>query len=516
MSAFYKIKREGPVPKDVIYQGILGESVRQLHPYTEGDPIGVFLSLVGMVSASVGNGTYVKVGNQRHPLLIWPVLAGRTSLGRKGTATGAAMELMEKVWETPNGEDGFLENNILPGAPSSGAALVKHVADMARKANWVEEDSMEESPPLLPGFPVLMIEEEWAGVMKTSRMDKDWGKNLRVAWQGATLTNIVKKPSECSEVKKSHIAIIGHVTPDEFRACLSASDVAGGSYNRLFIAYVQRCQSLPLADELPARTAEILADQIREGIEFGQKAKLIRLGADAKKYWVEEMYERLMSLSTTTHLVEAFAGRALPYVMRLAGLYAVMDLRHDINADDLKAAEALVEYMIQSIAFIMEQGRQSMDKAKKVALKGDPLNADIKIMDRIKALLIPAGDEGLSGTEILLKVRSAVPGTKTAAIQDAIAGLNGDVEQYALPQNGVSGRKPQKYKWVGQREENLELAEEAKHEAALTTPQKTLRAPVRAPQPKAVPQARPEPAKAVKPAPRAARPAPKAGGGFTF
>ena len=41
----------------------------------------------------IGPGPHVQVGNTSHPLLIWPLLLGRTGSGRKGEATTTSRDL---------------------------------------------------------------------------------------------------------------------------------------------------------------------------------------------------------------------------------------------------------------------------------------------------------------------------------------------------------------------------------------------------------------------------------------
>jgi hypothetical protein len=93
-TGWYKIERPGPIPGEAMFDGLLGRVVRQIHPHTEGDPAGVLATFLSAFSAAVGRGPHVAIGSTRHPLLVWTMLIGRTALGRKGTATAAAMDVL--------------------------------------------------------------------------------------------------------------------------------------------------------------------------------------------------------------------------------------------------------------------------------------------------------------------------------------------------------------------------------------------------------------------------------------
>ncbi|MBA9002700.1 DUF3987 domain-containing protein [Thermomonospora cellulosilytica] len=413
-TGWYKIERPGPLPREAMFSGLLGRVVREIHPYTEGDPVGVLATLLSAFSAAVGHRPHVSIGSSRHPLLIWTMLIGRTSLGRKGTATSAAMDIVERI------SVDFTERHLLYGSPSSGAGLVGKLEAMAREAGWYDDEPDADSEPeLLPGFPALMIEEEWAKVMRRSRIDDALGQNLRTAWQGNTLSVIVKRKSDCATVKDSHLAIVGHITPDEFRANLSAADVAGGTFNRFLPVFVQRCQSLPLADEMPERLADGLAEELRAAVARARRCGRIGLDDEAREYWRDELYDRLTALSTGSELIEAFAGRALPYTRRLAALYALADGRSTISALDLRSAESFIRYVIASVEHIMAAGTFSPPR------KARPSAADPHITHKILEALIAAHPSALSRSDLLAKIKNI---GSTADLENSLAALGDDLQ----------------------------------------------------------------------------------------
>lgn len=414
---WYKIERPGPLPDEAMFGGLLGRVVGEIHPYTEGDPVGILATLLSAFSAAVGRGPHVGIGSARHPLLVWTMLIGRTALGRKGTATNAAMEIFERV------SADFTERHLLHGSPSSGAGLVGKLEAMAREAGWYEgggqgDDPVGEEPEPRPGFPALMIEEEWAKVMRRSRIDDALGQNLRTAWQGNTLSVIVKRKADCATVKRSHLAIVGHITPDEFRANLSASDVAGGTFNRFLPVFVQRCQSLPLAEEMPERTADRLAGELRSAITRARTLGRIRLDDAARAYWKDRLYDRLTDLSTGSDLIEAFAGRALPYAKRIAALYTLAAQESAITPEHLRSAEAFITYVIASVEHIMTT------TAGPAPRKARPDAANPHITRKVIETLLAAHPTPLSRSDLLTKVKNI---GSTADLENSLASLGDDL-----------------------------------------------------------------------------------------
>jgi Protein of unknown function (DUF3987) len=414
MTGWYKIERPGPLPDERMFDGLLGRVVREIHPRTEGDPVGILATLLSALSAAVGRGPHISIGSNRHPLLIWTMLIGRTALGRKGTATTAAMDVFERVSED------FTERHLLYGSPSSGSGLVGKLEAMAREAGWYEDgDQPDGEPKLRPGFPALMVEEEWAKVMRRSRIDDALGQNLRTAWQGNTLSVIVKRKADCATVPRSHMAIVGHITPDEFRSNLSAADVAGGTFNRFLPVFVQRCQSLPLADEMPESTADGLAGELRAVVTHARSIGQISFDDAARTYWTDELYDRLTGLSTGSELIESFAGRAVPYTKRIAALYALAEKDSSISVSHLRSAEAFITYVIDSVEYIMATG---------VALaprKAQPGKAKPHITRKVIEALLGAHPVQISRSDLLNKIKNV--GT-SADLENSLASLGDELQ----------------------------------------------------------------------------------------
>ena len=105
---------------------------------------------------------------------------------------------------------------------------------------------------------LLVVEPEFSSVMARSRRE---GSTLaavqRQAWEGRALSVLNRKQLAASA---SHVAMIGHVAPREFRLRLAETDMAGGTYNRYLPVYVERSRLLPV----PSHYQQVVAAYARK------------------------------------------------------------------------------------------------------------------------------------------------------------------------------------------------------------------------------------------------------------
>jgi hypothetical protein len=352
---------ETPVAGGEIYRGILGEITETAGPTTEADPVGVYDSLMAGTGVLIGRGPYVRIGNIRHPLLIWPLLMGRTGSGRKGEATSIAEIFLRaaKLTDLPA---------VTVGGLSSGEGLIERIRDPDGQGGTDDKR-------------LLVIEPEFTSVMaRAKREGSTLAQVQRQAWDGRGLVVLNRKQLKASA---SHIAVIGHAAPREFRMRMAEADMAGGTYNRYLPLYVERSKLLPVPEAVP--DAEVLALACRLAVLIDHAAALgcIQLGKEATSLWSAELYPEFTELDDDDNQAYSeFTRRAAPYCLRIAGLHAALDGRNLISKDDLAAAGALVRYSIASARYVLG------------SLHRDPR------MDRLTRAIAEAGDAGLSRTEI--------------------------------------------------------------------------------------------------------------------
>jgi hypothetical protein len=353
-----------PVPLPVcdpgMFRGVLGEIVDTADPGTEADKVGVYGSLLTEVSALIGGMPYVQIGNVRHPLLVWTLLIGRTSTGRKGEATGTATRVVRGAKDEVH--------DITEGGLSSGEGLIERIRD--------PEDEEDQGGTM--DKRLLVVETEMATVMAAcSREGTKLPGILRQAWDGDRLTILNRKRIVATS---SHVAIIGHITPREFRARLKESDMAGGTWNRYLPLYVERRKLLPLPVGLDDAELAGLSKELGEAIDLARRRNSIALDDGAKDLWRSQLYREFTEFAEDTAAAD-FVQRAAPYCRRIAALYAALDGRDQADADDLSAAAHLIRYSVASARFVL-----------------DPAPRDVNL-DKLRRAVDEAGLAGLDRTQ---------------------------------------------------------------------------------------------------------------------
>ncbi|MEV7093765.1 DUF3987 domain-containing protein [Amycolatopsis sp. NPDC051045] len=313
-----------PAVDDAVFGCYLGDLVGQLAPTSEADPIAIYASLLAFAGVHLGQSPHVRAGDDPHPLLVWPLIIGDTATGKKGTSWSAAKRVIADA------DADFAAANI-KGGLTSGEGLAQRFA--------LDKDG--EAPEDLR---LLALEPEWGGVMaKMRREGNSLSAILRQAWEGGDLSTLTVNARIAPQ---SHVAILAHITPEEFRSKLSDADMAGGTYNRFLPLAVAWSTALPDttgADPgLVCSLAADLADRLATGAALGA----LELADDARELW-RDLY---LEFNTGDHhaKVAQFVSRALPYTKRVAGIHAALDGTPVIQPGHLTAAAALIRYAIDT------------------------------------------------------------------------------------------------------------------------------------------------------------------------
>ncbi|MFE3451576.1 hypothetical protein ACFXJ8_21900 [Nonomuraea sp. NPDC059194] len=386
-----------PAADPAIFHGLPGEIVKAADPSTEADPVGVLVSALAACGAVIGSGPFVQIGNTRHPLLIWPLLFGRTGSGRKGQATDTAEIFLHNA--------GIGYGEICVTGLSSGEGLIERIRD---------PDSPEDVGGTMDKR-LCVTEPEFSTVMaRAKREGSTLGTILRQAWDGRTLAVLTRTAYRASH---PHVAIIGHITPKEFRMRLAESDMAGGSYNRFLPVYVERSKRLPIPEGVEPQVLADLSGKLHDAVKAARQVQRITLDDAARVLWSTELYEEFTAADDEDHAWTEFTRRSAPYCLRIAALYAALAGRPLVTADHLRASAALVRYSIASAVFVLDKQLR-----------------DPKI-DRIRRALDQAADVGLTRSEISALFSRNVP---KQTLDELLASLtaSGQYETVTTPTGG--------------------------------------------------------------------------------
>jgi hypothetical protein len=368
-----------PLGADAFY-GLAGELVQLIEPHSEADPAALLVQTLVAFGNVIGRSAYFRVEGDRHFVNVFIVLVGRTAKGRKGTSWGHINGVFSEVDPT------WARDRIMGGL-SSGEGLIWHVRDAVWKQEPVREKGKANGRVVayqnvqtdagVPDKRLLVMEAEFASALKVaSREGNTLSPTIRQAWDVGRL-RILNKNSPAQSTN-AHISIIGHVTREELRRHLQATEMVNGFANRFLWVCVRRSKTLPEGGNLGPDDLAGVTERITEAVHFARESKEMRRDDGARALWAD-VYPALSE--GRTGLLGAALSRAEAQVLRLSCVYALLDQSTLIRTEHLKAALAVWDYVERSATYIFG------------AALGDPL------ADEILRQLI-ANPQGMSRTAI--------------------------------------------------------------------------------------------------------------------
>lgn len=357
--------------EDAARYGLAGDVVGAIDPHTEGDPAAILLQLLVAVGNVVGRNPHFRVEASQHYLNLFLALVGETSKARKGTSWGHVAQLFTLL-ECQAGKPVPVPwNKRVVSGLSSGEGLICEVRDPGQGANDFHNAGMNDKRR-------IVIDGEFASTLKVlGRQGNTLSPVLRNAWDSGELRIMTKNsPAEASG---AHISIIGHITRDELRRELNATEMGNGFANRFLWGCVRRSKILPDGGNLGETELGPLVARLADVLGSAENLGEIKRDGPARERWCE-VYPELSE--GKPGMLGAVTARAEAQVVRLSSLYAVLDESPLVRVEHLEAALAVWRYCEASARFIFGDAT------------GDPV-AD-KIIDAVRG----AGRSGLSRTGI--------------------------------------------------------------------------------------------------------------------
>lgn len=349
-----RARRDLPPRDEAMWDCFLGGVARAVDESSEADPLAVMASLVSFAGVWLGPGPHLQAGDDRHPLLIWPLIIGRTSAGRKGASWGTARRIMHSADPDFTGSGGNVRSGLTSG---EGLAQLFAVEDEASESTEAETESGARSgkgagrrAPTSGGLPpgdvrLLVFEPEWAAVMARMRREgSSLSAMLRAAWEGGDLSTMNVQARHAPE---SHVGLLAHITPKEFAAKVSAADMAGGTYNRFLPLYVARSKFLPLSSGAAPYLVKELGAALAQRLTRGAALGAIGFSGAGARVW-RRLYVEFGGDNGEDGPIEQFISRTAPNCLRIAAIHAALDGTDEMEPVHLHAAAALVRYSIAS------------------------------------------------------------------------------------------------------------------------------------------------------------------------
>jgi len=332
----------------VALHGLAGDIVREIGPHSEADPVAVLVQLFVGFGNIIGRHAHFQAEADQHYGNLFVCLVGRTAKGRKGASWGQVHRILRGVdpaWH-------------VDGGLSSGEGLIWAVRDEVIDQEPIREGKSRYGPvkeyqnvvkdPGIDDKRLLVQESEFVSVLKVAARDRNTISSvIRQAWDTGNLATLTKNSP--TRATNAHISIVGHITRDELRKCMTDVDLANGLANRFLWVCVERSKILPEGGNLSQGRITAMQGDVAEAVKRAEKVYLmVRTGA-AKELWAS-VYGDLSE--GRPGLLGAATSRGESQTMRLAMLYALLDQSEAIDDVHLEAALELWRYCMESAEFI--------------------------------------------------------------------------------------------------------------------------------------------------------------------
>jgi hypothetical protein len=409
---------ELPLMQPEAFYGVVGDFVRLVEPHSEADPAALLVSALVAFGNYLTRNAYYLADGSKHFTNEFAVIVGQSSRARKGTSWGRVRSILKNI------DEGYLVSNLTSGL-SSGEGLI-----------WAVRNPITTSQPVKHNGQVVGYEEivadtgvddkrrlveegEFARVLKAMQRERNTlSAILREAWDHGNLNILTKnQPARATD---AHISVVAHITVDELRRLMTDTDAANGFANRFVWVYAKRSKLLPFGGNLSDDLLEPLALRVREAAEFAAALGPVQFDAEAAEEWVR-VYPSLSDAETG--LVGSINSRSEAHAVRLALLYALLDLSHTIRLPHLRAALEVVAY-----------SRRSARHVFGVKL-GD------STADEILKFLLAAGDDGRTRNDIYDLFGRNVKGTEISRALQALR----QAELASMTPEATNGRPAERW-----------------------------------------------------------------------
>ena len=197
------------------FHGLAGDVVRAIEPHTEADSAALLVQFLASFGSMVGRGPHYQVEGDQHHGNLFVVLVGQSAKARKGTSWGRIRQLFSMI------DDAWSHACVHSGL-SSGEGLIWSVRDPTGD----DDDGVRDKRALIQ-------ESEFANVLKVmTREGNTLSRVIRDAWDRGDLATMTKNSPAVAT--GAHISIVGHITADELRRYLNATESAKETLNKLF------------------------------------------------------------------------------------------------------------------------------------------------------------------------------------------------------------------------------------------------------------------------------------------
>ncbi|MFM2448834.1 MAG: hypothetical protein RIS44_1284 [Pseudomonadota bacterium] len=341
--------RNAPRPNPACLYGLAGDVAKAGSETTEANRFAVALNFIVFMGCAVGRGPYMPVGNTWHHCGLFGMHIGRSGRGRKGDAVSLLRRIERKMRELNEAAT----PQVHSGGLSSREGLVFMIHDGFKEG--------KNEVPAIEDKRLLVIESEFANVLQQSKRDGNTlSPALRDCWDGVSL----KPATKTSRLWATdpHVCLIAAITPSELISTMASRDLTNGFFNRFLPIWAEREKVLPFPQATPQHVVDALANRVLEVLAFCKAERWVEhdhmrldLSPAAQKLYAQ-LYLGELSDNSHGERITALIERRAPMLLRLAMLFALMDLTTTVGEQHINAALAWIRYSVESVKFVFASG----------------------------------------------------------------------------------------------------------------------------------------------------------------
>lgn len=245
--------RNAPKPDAAALYGLVGDVARAGSADTEANPYAIAANFIAYMSAAVGRGPYMAIGNTWHHCRQFTLHIGRTGRGRKGDAVA----LVSRIDRALRQLDEHAAPQVHRGGLSSREGLVFLIHD------GFKEGKNEVEP--IHDKRLWVLESEFANILQQGKREGNTlSPALRDCWDGVSLKPATK--SNRLYATDPHVNVSAAITPNELLTVMASRELTNGFANRFLIFWAERTKIVPFprathqddVNRLAARVLEVL------------------------------------------------------------------------------------------------------------------------------------------------------------------------------------------------------------------------------------------------------------------
>jgi hypothetical protein len=223
--------------------------------------------------------------------------------------------------------------------------------------------------------------------------------------------------TEKRKATNPHICIIGHITPAELHAEMSAVERAGGTANRLLFGLVRQSKKLPRGSDVPEAVLTTLGAKLTAAKVACKEVGQVERDTESDEWWCSDLYDELTPDEPESEIMAQVTTRAPVQVLRLALVYCLLDGANQIRREHLAAAMAVWRYLLASCRYVFGAEVKSNPDLDKLSAAVKDSRPEGLTMTQISALF--GGHKTKDELAELIDQVSRMPGYELATIPRA-------------------------------------------------------------------------------------------------